>query len=328
MTDNGTDSGYKNVDGKLYGFNAGMKGTKNSEYEGGHRVPFLISYPDKNISGGKDISELTAHLDILPTLAKLCDIKLPDLKIDGLDISSIILGEEKKINRKYLITDSQRVQAPIKWRKSAVMSDKLRLVNGEELYNIANDPAQKIDIAKQYPEIVNKMRGFYEEWWNSISTEFNLFPVIILGSDNQNPIELSCHDTHILDSKIPWNQDYIKEADKNPYGGNFTVEFERSGKYRVEISRWPFESGLSINEAVKGRQKTISTEAISDGKAMGFIKGGIQIGAWVEEKEVVSNSKSIIFEGNFTKGKTDMTAWFTNADNVNWGAFYIKVTRL
>lgn len=172
MTDNGTASGYKKVGGKLYGFNAGMRGTKNSEYEGGHRVPFYISYPNKNIQGGKDINELTAHLDILPTLATLCDINLPDLKLDGSDISSVILGEKKSIHRKYLITDSQRVQAPIKWRKSAVMSDKLRLVNGTELYDISKDKGQINDIAKQFPETVKRMRSYYNEWWSSVSTKF------------------------------------------------------------------------------------------------------------------------------------------------------------
>ncbi len=147
MTDNGTASGYKTVGGKLHGFNAGMKGTKNSEYDGGHRVPFFISYPNMNINGGKDINELTAHIDVLPTLAKLCNIDLPNLKIDGSDMSSVILGDTKTINREYVITDSQRVQSPIKWRKSAVMSDKMRLVNGEELYDISKDPGQENDIA-------------------------------------------------------------------------------------------------------------------------------------------------------------------------------------
>lgn len=328
MTDNGTASGYKTVDGKLYGFNAGMKGTKNSEYEGGHRVPFFISYPNMNIKGGKDINELTAHIDVLPTLASLCNIDLPNLKIDGSDMSSVILGDKKTINREYVITDSQRVQAPIKWRKSAVMSDKMRLVNGEELYDIAKDPGQENDIAKQNPGIAAKMRSHYDEWWSSVSEKFNLFPVIVLGSDNQNPIELTCHDSHVHDSKIPWNQDFIREADKNPMGGNFTVEFEKSGTYKIEISRWPFESGLAINDAVKGRAKTISTEAISAGRTMNFTKGGLQIGAWKQEKQIEKDAKSIVFEGNFTEGKTDMTAWFTNKEKEDWGAFYIKVTRL
>ncbi len=101
MTDNGTASGYKKIAGKQYGFNAGMKGTKNSEYEGGHRVPFFISYPDKNIKGGKDVTDLTAHLDILPTLVTLCDLELPEGKsrIDGSDISSLLLGDKVTIGR-------------------------------------------------------------------------------------------------------------------------------------------------------------------------------------------------------------------------------------
>jgi arylsulfatase A-like enzyme len=328
MTDNGTASGYKTVKGKLHGFNAGMKGTKNSEYDGGHRVPFFISYPKMNIKGGKDIDELTAHIDVLPTLASLCNLNSPNIKIDGSDMSSVILGDKKTINREYVITDSQRVQAPIKWRKSAVMSNKMRLVNGEELYDIAKDPGQENDIAKQNPSVVAKMRGYYDDWWSSVSEKFNLFPVIVLGSDNQNPIELTCHDTHVHDSKIPWNQDFIREAEKNPMGGNFTVEFEKTGTYKIEISRWPFESGLAINDAVKGRAKTIATEAISEGKAMNFLNGGVQIGAWKQEKQVEKDAKSIVFEGDFFEGKTDMRAWFTTKDKEDWGAFYIRVERL
>ena len=140
------------------------------------------------------------------------------------------------------------------------------------------------DIADQFPKKVEKMRGHYNEWWSSVSTEFNQFPVIVLGSDNQNPIELTCHDTHVHDSKIPWNQDYIREAKKNPVGGEFTVEFEKTGKYQVEISRWPFESGLAINDAVKGRAATISTEAVSDGRTMNLLK--------VELKLVLGNKKN------------------------------------
>ena len=330
MTDNGTASGYKTVGGKLYGYNAGMKGTKNSEYEGGHRVPFFISYPGKNINGGKDVTDLTAHLDILPTLASLCNLNLPERQkeIDGSDISSLLLGTQKTIGREYLITDSQRVQSPIKWRKSAVMSNKMRLVNGTELYDISKDPGQENDIASQFPEKVKKMRGHYNEWWSSVSTEFNQFPIIILGSDNQNPIELTCHDTHVHDSKIPWNQNYIREAKKNPFGGEFTVQFEQSGSYSIELSRWPFESDLAINDAVKGRKATLSTESLSDGRTMNFKSGGVRIGAWEKTLKVESGAKTLSFKGNFTKGKTNMSAWFTNDENVGWGAFYIRVTRL
>src|SRR5690606_21808308 len=50
-TDNGTAAGTQKG-----GYNAGMRGQKGSEYEGGHRVPFFIRWPQGNIGGGRDIS--------------------------------------------------------------------------------------------------------------------------------------------------------------------------------------------------------------------------------------------------------------------------------
>ena len=144
----------------------------------------------------------------------------------------------------------------------------------------------------------------------------------------KSPLELTCHDTHVHDSKIPWNQNFIREAKKNPYGGNFTVEFEQSGAYKIELSRWPFESNLAINDAVEGREATLSAESISDGRTMNFKSGGVQIGAWKQKLNIEKGAKILSFKGNFTKGKTNMSAWFTTDDNVDWGAFYIRVTRV
>ena len=61
---------------------------------------------------------------------------------------------------------------------------------------------------------------------------------------------------------------------------------------------------------------------------MSFVKGRVQIGACKQEKELLKNDKSIVFEGPFTKGKTDMSAWFTTIEKRDLGAFYIKVRRL
>ena len=66
-TDNGASSG-----GQV--FNAGMKGHKGSEYDGGHRVPFFIYWPAGNLTGGRDVQPITAHVDVMPTLLDLCGI--------------------------------------------------------------------------------------------------------------------------------------------------------------------------------------------------------------------------------------------------------------
>jgi len=111
-------------------------------------------------------------------------------------------------------------------------------------------------------------------------------------------------------------------------GGEFTVAFEQSGTYTIELSRWPFEADLAINAAVAGKEGTISTEAIAEGRTMNFKSGGVKIGAWEQTKAVEKDAKVISFTGNFTKGETDMSAWFTTDKGEDWGAFYIKVTRV
>ncbi len=57
-----------------------------------------------------------------------------------------------------MVTDSQRVASPIKWRQSATMMGRWRLVNGVELYDILADPEQRYDVAADHPEVVAHLR--------------------------------------------------------------------------------------------------------------------------------------------------------------------------
>jgi hypothetical protein len=61
--------------------------------------------------------------------------------------------------------------------KSAVMSDKMRLVNGTELYDIST-PVNKTTLRFSFQKKVAQMRNYYEECWASVSSEFNRLPVI------------------------------------------------------------------------------------------------------------------------------------------------------
>jgi arylsulfatase B len=184
MTDNGTSGSYS----------GGMRGKKGSEYEGGHRVPCFIRWPDGGLTGGSDIDRLTAHVDILPTLIGLCGLKEPrGVEFDGDSLVRLLTGRDKSWPDRTLITDSQRIEHPEKWRKSAVMTDRWRLVNGKELYDIKADPAQKNDIADGQPQVVEKLRKAYENWWADVSQRFDEYCEIIIGSDKQNPTRLMSH---------------------------------------------------------------------------------------------------------------------------------------
>ena len=147
-TDNGTASG-RSV------FNAGMKGGKGSSSDGGHRVPFFIHWPDGGFTSGVDVDRLTAHIDVLPTMIELCNLKPldADYKPDGLSIVPLLKDPNHQWADRTVITDSQRIRDPIKWKSSATMTQQWRLVGGKTLYDIQADPGQKNDVAQKYPDV-------------------------------------------------------------------------------------------------------------------------------------------------------------------------------
>ena len=177
MTDNGTASG-----GGV--FNANMKGTKGSEFDGGHRVPFFMHWPAGGFDGPVDVNRLTAHIDVLPTLIDLCDLpKMDDYKFDGRSLVPLLKNPDADWPERTIITDSQRVKDPVKWKKSATMTDRWRLINGKKLYDIKADPSQKENVAAQHSDVVERLKSDYEAWWDDISPVFKRDSRIIVGND-------------------------------------------------------------------------------------------------------------------------------------------------
>ena len=146
-----------------------MRGRKDSQYEGGHRVPFIIRWPNGQIEAGKSIEQLTAHIDILPTFIELCGLTAPKIDFDGTSICPLLYSKSQNWPDRPLVVESQRVVDPIKWRQCAVMTDQWRLVNGKELFDIRKDPRQADDVAAKHPEVVERLRGEYDKFWNNVS---------------------------------------------------------------------------------------------------------------------------------------------------------------
>ncbi|CAH8283041.1 arylsulfatase A-like enzyme [Mariniflexile fucanivorans] len=326
-TDNGTAKGYS-VDektGQVFGYNANMRGTKSSEYDGGHRVPFIIRWPDGGLTGGKSLSSLVAHVDMLPTLTKLVGQKFtPTKTMDGTDVSGYLLGKEEAPKR-YLVTDTQRVPWPIKGKNSSVMDDNWRLINGTELYNINDDPGQQNNVADAHPEKVAEMNAFYESWWEDVIKETK-FSVIDLGVTDMDV--LTCHDARTIDFYPPWNQQLIR-AGKPMEPAPFTVNFVKAGKYKFHLRRWPAESGLALGAEINdGKPETSHTEAIVDGKSMKFSKAYLKIGDKQVEASVDNNLGATVLEMEVAEGETKLIAYFDMKDGTPCNAFYIDVEKL
>jgi arylsulfatase A len=87
-------------DNRLDRFNCGYKGSKMFVYEGGIRVPMIISWPN-NLEEGIHIDEMVHFNDWLPTILSMAGLKIPiDLDLDGINIYPVIKGEKEKINKK------------------------------------------------------------------------------------------------------------------------------------------------------------------------------------------------------------------------------------
>ena len=331
-TDNGSAGGTKV-------FNAGMRGGKGSPYDGGHRVPFFVHWPTGGLDKEYKVNELTHMVDIVPTLLEMTSVAKPaEVKFDGLSIAGLLdpKKEVKDWPDRYVISDSQRVRDPMKWRGSAVMSKKYRLIYGKELYEIAKDPGQKNNIAKEKPEVVAEMRAFYDAWWAELKPTFSQTTEIYLGHPDHPKVTLTAHDW--IQKKYPaWHQGSIRRGlraqEKNDpvHTGYWAVKVARDGKYRIALRRWPKESGAAINatlpagESVPGPGKAFRT---TPGISIGATEGVLRIdGKVLETKPVEENAQDVVFETELKKGSYQLSPLFKLKDG-EIGAFYTIVTWL
>ncbi len=109
-SDNGpvTDDGYADAADELLGAHkpAGtLRGGKYSAFEGGARVPFIVSWPVAVPCGG-ECNSLVSQVDFLPTMAALVGVDAPaDSLIDGRNNLATWLGDENS-SREYVITQA------------------------------------------------------------------------------------------------------------------------------------------------------------------------------------------------------------------------------
>lgn len=325
-TDNGTSSGARV-------FNAGMRGQKGSEYDGGHRVPLFIRWPAKGWTKGRDVTPVTAHVDVVPTLIDLCGIPAPKgVKFDGRSLRPLLEnqpGVEQSWPDRILVTDSQRVKDPIKWRKSAVMTSKWRLNNGKELYDIKADPGQKSDVAKAHPEVVGRLRKFYEDWWAELEPTFSQSTAIYLGHEADNPARLTCHDW-ITTRMTPWNQSQIRAAmTGEPNTGFWNVKVVKDGLYEISVRRWPREADVPIDSPLAPGTPVPGDKAFrtTPGKAFQATRAQIEIAGQKMELPVKPGAKEVTFKMHLNPGTTTLSGRFFDAEGGWIGTYYAYVEK-
>jgi hypothetical protein len=308
MTDNGTAEGipWGNLQGAQWkGYNAGMRGKKGSQYDGGHRVPFFLRWPGGGMIGGRNISTLAAHLDVLPTLIELCGLEAPSgVRMDGRSLVPLLKGSAAGWPERTLFAHVQREEIPPKWVRSTAMTQRWRLVDGKELYKIQIDPGQTRDVAPKHPEVVAKLRTDYEEWWTSLQPAFSRYATITLGAEQHNPARLTCHDWHSSDP-VPWDQGHVRRD--MWVNGYWMVNVAQAGQYQFTLRRQPAvaEHGL---EASRARVKVGEVEATS---------------------RIPRDAISVSLTVSLSEGPAKLQTWLTDeGSGKTRGAFFVEVQRL
>jgi arylsulfatase A-like enzyme len=338
MSDNGQTPTYDPVaDGSMY--NAGMRGLKCSPYDGGHRVPFIIRWPDGRIAGARDVQELTSYVDFMPTLLDLCGVDVPEGRtFHGESLKPLIESRTSDHWRqRAIVTDTQRVAHPLKWRHSCVMKDTWRLVNRYELYDIATDPGQQNNIAQQHPGIVASLQAAYEEWWALCSRQDNDEIPISIGADAQEIAVLRTHDLRNDEEHTGvWDQSQIRAGAVGH--GWWEVMVERDGEYEFDLRRWPDEAGHAVGSGIEGCDVPIFEAGVQpncmstyrDGKALAIDNAGLFVSGFPEQWVCVQpEDQRTTFRIHLPQGPRHVRAQFTaSATGYYSAAYYVYVRRV
>lgn len=163
----------------IFGDHGGSAGPlregKFTTFEGGQRVPCVMKWP-KSIPAASTTDQIASTIDLLPTIAKITNAKLPANKIDGQDISKIFTGEvgSEMIKDAFYYYKGWNLEAirSGKWKLhlphgySMVVKSDSGNVHGRQgikseielsLFDLSNDIGETRNVAEQYPDVVKSL---------------------------------------------------------------------------------------------------------------------------------------------------------------------------
>jgi len=131
-----------------------LKGWKFSKHEGGYRVPAVMRWPGK-IPAGVTCSKIASTIDLLPTFAEYSRAFLPDNKIDGKSIASLMENRPgaKSPHEYFLYSGNDG---------SLVRRGKWKYHHGK-LYDLSVDISEENDVAGRYPDVKKKLELLAKE---------------------------------------------------------------------------------------------------------------------------------------------------------------------
>ncbi|QGJ68865.1 N-acetylgalactosamine 6-sulfate sulfatase [Planctomycetales bacterium 10988] len=148
----------------------GLRGWKNTMYEGGLRVPGIIEWPAK-IEPGQANNYPTSTLDIFPTI----------VDIVGLPASSMLTPHDGISLKPLFKNDFDGRKQPIPFRhtdRAALVEYEFKLIQPDikkqefELYHLVEDPQESNNVLEQYPEVAKRLIKYLSKWNRSVDASY------------------------------------------------------------------------------------------------------------------------------------------------------------
>ena len=165
------------------GSNRDFRGLKADVYDGGIRVPLIVSYP-QGFPGKRELDDVVWFPDVLPTISQLVEAPLPnDRAYDGISLLPLLQGGTLQTREQpmlwffyraspeiamrhgdYILTARSNDSTPRTHEMSDIDMPFIESFSPEffELYNAAKDPRQQHDLASRYPEKLGEMKAQYQ----------------------------------------------------------------------------------------------------------------------------------------------------------------------
>lgn len=158
-----TDNGGAKV---MEANNTPLRGWKGSKWEGGIRTPFVVSWPAR-FKGGRILDTPVISLDVLPTVLDALEVSPPtDKPFDGKSLLPVLQGKNKSLHKNLFFSNGGDNG---EW---AVRSGDWKLIGireQKELFNLANDPSEKTNLATKHPEKVAELTKLYDAWLDEMA---------------------------------------------------------------------------------------------------------------------------------------------------------------